>query len=206
MAFYKKNYNKGYTLFETVVALGVILGALFGPVSLIVRGIYSFSYAKNKLMAVNLAQEGIELARMVRENNQICLKDAPGWSAGHDWKTDFDGSSGSSMVGTGRRVDATDMISYVCGGNMIHNTKMQPGCDSIPLRLDSGGKYGYDISGQESIFYRCIDINNVSGSESTSRGAPITPPNMFDVTSTVTWNERGMNRTLVFTQRFYNWQ
>src|SRR3989344_4359334 len=62
----------GFTLLETIVALAVITAVVVGPVVLITSGLISFGFAKNKLIALNLAQEGLELIRAVRENNILC--------------------------------------------------------------------------------------------------------------------------------------
>src|ERR1051326_5311993 len=59
----------GYTLLETIVALAIIVGALSGPVTLVATGLVSSQYYKNKLTAINLAEEGIETIRSYRDNN-----------------------------------------------------------------------------------------------------------------------------------------
>src|SRR3989344_3040419 len=68
----KEILKKGFTLLETIVALAVITAAVVGPVVLITSGLISFGFAKNKLIALNLAQEGLELVRAIRENNVLC--------------------------------------------------------------------------------------------------------------------------------------
>src|SRR3989338_5039732 len=47
----------GFALLEKLVAFAVIFAALIGPVSLNSRGLIDGTFAKNKLIALNLAQE-----------------------------------------------------------------------------------------------------------------------------------------------------
>src|SRR3989338_8997519 len=70
---------RGFTLVETVVALAVITGALVGPFLLSSRSIFTARHAKSRLIAANLAQEGIQIIRSYRDNN--VLADAP-WDTG----------------------------------------------------------------------------------------------------------------------------
>src|SRR3989344_1181853 len=57
----KKNglASAGFTLIETIVALAVITSAIVGPFTLATKGILHVSFAKNKLVAANLSQEGV---------------------------------------------------------------------------------------------------------------------------------------------------
>ncbi|MBI2056017.1 MAG: type II secretion system protein [Candidatus Sungbacteria bacterium] len=200
--------NRGFTLLETVVALAVILGALVGPVSLIIRGINNFSFAKNKLIAINLAQEGIELVRVIRENNQICIEKNTGTL--QTWQTDYNGITGSTLLGTQRTIDAIAVTQYLCGsGVLISNptlTVPSAGCAN-KLRFDPAtGRYGY-VSGQPTLFSRCLNISRPFSAESGPPGSAAIPTaDIMDVTATISWNERGINRTLTLTERLYNWR
>ena|SRR3989344_1583448 len=46
----------GFTLIEVVVAFAIIMAALIGPVALITRGLTDVTFARNRLVALNLAQ------------------------------------------------------------------------------------------------------------------------------------------------------
>lgn len=63
-------YNKrGFTLVEIIAVLFVVVVGLMGVLSLIVQNIQSQSLNKNNLTAYQLAQEGMELVRKVRDSN-----------------------------------------------------------------------------------------------------------------------------------------
>lgn len=74
----------GFTLIEVITVLLVVSVGMIGVLSLIVQNIQSQSLNKNTLVAYQLAQEGVELIRQVRDTN---------WRAGNDWRTNL--ASGS---------------------------------------------------------------------------------------------------------------
>jgi len=61
--------SAGFTLLETLVALSVILTALSGIMLLASQSLHISGLLRNKIIAAQLAQEGIELARNIRDNN-----------------------------------------------------------------------------------------------------------------------------------------
>ncbi|MFA5109734.1 MAG: prepilin-type N-terminal cleavage/methylation domain-containing protein [Patescibacteria group bacterium] len=63
----------GFTLIEIITVLFVISLGLVGILTLIVQNIQSQDYNKDNLIATQLAQEGIELVRRVRDNNWKAL-------------------------------------------------------------------------------------------------------------------------------------
>ena len=76
--------NKGgFTLVETMVALTVLLVSVVGPISLIGNSLRNIYYVRDQMVAINLAQEGIEVTRWRRDSNM--LDGAPTlWDAGLD--------------------------------------------------------------------------------------------------------------------------
>ncbi len=63
--------KKGFTLIETLVAITILLIAVVGPISLIGDALHKLYYAKDQMIAINLAQEGIEVVRQVRDTNML---------------------------------------------------------------------------------------------------------------------------------------
>ena len=80
--FFKKN-NKGFTLVETLVSISIFSISILGLLSVLASGISNTSYAKQKMVATYLAQEGIEYVRNVRDTS--VLYDSSG--AQHGWDT-----------------------------------------------------------------------------------------------------------------------
>src|SRR3989344_6503653 len=115
---FRLHRQRGFTLLETVVALGLIFSAMVGPVTLATRGIFFAKFSKNKLVAANLAQEGIELIRKMRDDN--ALSNPGEWDDGlevGDWQTDVYSSSLTGFTGAPLLRDSVSgLYSYQAGG------------------------------------------------------------------------------------------
>lgn len=61
--------KRGFSIVEIITILFIISLGLIGILSLIVQNIQSQTYNKSNLIAYQLAQEGIELVRKVRDSN-----------------------------------------------------------------------------------------------------------------------------------------
>ena len=194
------SYNGGFTLIETVVAVTLLFMAAMGPTALIVRSLADFQASRNKLIAIHLAQEGIELVRLVRDHNVICQILEPSWR----WDRDSDGSG--NLLGNNLRADATDWTdTATCGGVVYTNPNFSSSCDGPGNRLlmDASGRYGY-VSGASTLFNRCIDISHASAAED---GGKIPASEMLEVISTITWiDHRGATRSLALQERLYHWR
>src|SRR3989344_5252969 len=66
-----KQKNKAFTLVETLVAISIFTVSLLGIMSVLASGISSTNYAKQKMIASYLAQEGIEYVRNIRDTNVL---------------------------------------------------------------------------------------------------------------------------------------
>ncbi|MDD4860397.1 MAG: hypothetical protein PHR56_09415 [Dehalococcoidales bacterium] len=63
------NNIKGFTLIESMIAVTLIISGITGLLVLVNRSMGFAMLASNQLIAANLAQEGIELTRNIRDNN-----------------------------------------------------------------------------------------------------------------------------------------
>jgi Tfp pilus assembly protein PilV len=77
-----KHKNKGFTLVETLVAVSIFSMSILGLLSILASGISNTNYAKKKIMAGYLAQEGIEYVRNMRDTS--VLYNVSGSQAGWD--------------------------------------------------------------------------------------------------------------------------
>ena len=73
-----KQKNKAFTLVETLVAISIFTVSILGLISIFASGISNTGYAKKKMVASYLAQEGIEYARNMRDNAVL-------YPGGGDW-------------------------------------------------------------------------------------------------------------------------
>lgn len=77
---YKTDNRPGFTLIEVITVLLVVSLGMVGVLSLITQNIQSQSLNKDTLIAYQLAQEGIEMIRGVRDTN---------WRNGRSWRTNL---------------------------------------------------------------------------------------------------------------------
>lgn len=161
-----KNNKKGFTLLEVIIAIFIITIGITGAVNLINYSISNTIVSRSQVVAVNLAQEGLEVVRAIRDTNW--LEDAV-WNDGLDagnWRVQY---------------DSVELLSL----------------DSNPplKMLDSGGVFVYRYSslGTDSLFRRKVSITTISATE-------------IQVTSEVTWSERGRSFLVSAEERLYDWK
>lgn len=76
-----KEKKGGFTIVETLVAVSIFSMSLLGIMSVLGSGVANTNYAKQKIAAIYLAQEGIEYIRNMRDTNVLYAVDAEtGWS------------------------------------------------------------------------------------------------------------------------------
>ncbi|MBI2451203.1 MAG: type II secretion system protein [Parcubacteria group bacterium] len=137
---FSKNLD-GFTLLETIVALGVFTIAISAALTLANQSIESSRVAKARFIASSLAEEGIEGVRNKRDTNWLASLTGPDI----DWRTGLsDGSYELNVSETG--------ISFASNANRF-------------LKFDSAtGLYNYAGSGSTA-YQRKIDISTVSADE-----------------------------------------
>ena len=131
--------TSGFTLIETMVAVGVIMIGLVSALGAITTALFYVSNIQDRLIAANLTAEGIEIIRNIRDNN---------WLQNLPWNN---GLSGGDYQ-TACALPACGSISFSSyGGN--------------PLLFDSGsGLYNY-TSGSSTAYMRKLSITNLSNYE-----------------------------------------
>lgn len=134
----KKNRQSGFTILEVIVVMLIISLGLLGIISLTTQNIRVQYINKNNLIASQLAQEGLELVRNIRDTNWLTVGSA--WNQG--------------------LADGNYKIDYVNG--------MQPvaGINDAKLYVNGSGFYQHTPL-SETNFNRLITITN-SGTAASS--------------------------------------
>jgi Tfp pilus assembly protein PilV len=72
------NFKKGFTLLDVIFAIGLIVVCLVSFLGLINFTIKAGRFSQDRFVAANLAQEGYEITRWIRDEN---------WSNSRTWNT-----------------------------------------------------------------------------------------------------------------------
>lgn len=128
-----------FSLIEIMVVLFIISLGLVGILSLISQNLHSQSYNENNLVAYQLAQEGVELIRKVRDTN---------------WRSIPVRVYNYGLTGNNYYMDFNDDYPTILSSNSSADL----------LRQDSEGFYKHDLpaTATSSGFYRSIFIKETS--------------------------------------------
>ncbi|SRR6056297_3546610 len=141
-----KNNNQGFTILEIAVSMTIISVGMLGVLALINQNIKVEDLDKNKILASQLAQEGLEVVRNVRDYNWL-IHTTPT----DEWKD-------------GIIHDGDYTVDY---RSNVNDTPDSISASSTRLYRNSQGFYDHDSDGEPTSFSRIIRIDSES-SASTS--------------------------------------
>jgi len=179
-----KKYSKGFTLVESLVAIGILSLSILGAFTAVQSGIRNSTIAKDEITGFYLAQEGMEYIRNIRDENS--LHDINGTPT--NWLTGLvvnaDGSSGPCDFGKTCTIDSNAKTVATCSGGFG---------TCPPLKQDSSsGLYGYNAAWPDSNFSREIQFTQVN-------------PNVeVKVTINISWTNRGTTKSFQISESFLN--
>lgn len=83
--------HNGFTLLETVIAIGIVLFGLVSIIALSTSSVIVSSVTSDEFLATNFAREGIEVARAVRDANWLAYDtdSVTNWDAGLSTHGDY---------------------------------------------------------------------------------------------------------------------
>jgi type II secretory pathway pseudopilin PulG len=178
-------------MIETLVAITILTLAVTAPLSLAGQGLIAANYAKDQVIAFNLAQEAVEVVRYQRDNKLIDI----GRGGAGDWLAYIkDSSTNASLVQEGGaaspipfRVNTTDAGMYACSGT----------CPALFFDSTSGF-YGTSV-GTASRFTRTVYV--------TRRGTTAPDNSEATVRAVVTWQSGGYGtlRRVEVVDEIYQW-
>ena len=174
----KQNKNsRAFTLVETMVAISIFTLAVTALMAALASGISNTTFAKQKMTATYLAQEGIEYVRNMRDSD--VLGGSTGWS--------------SFVTNLTSTYPFCADSSKSCGFSFLNSSFVDCSTsDQCKLKINNAGSYDIGNSGGvDSGFTRKINITNVTANEKK-------------VTSTVTWGS-SPEHSIGFSENLFNW-
>lgn len=174
----QKSDNSGFTILEVAVSLFIITMGVLGIMTLVNQSLRVKDINKNKIIASQLAQEGIEIVRASRDNN---------WLDKEEWHQ-------------GVLQDGSYIVDYE--DDVKDNTPDDLDATSTKLYLDDSGLYKHFASAGEdpatatsTSFRRIIKVSPIS-----------TPLASTSVKSIVEWKERGTSHRYTAETILYDWR
>ncbi len=189
MKFFIKQKNRGFTLVETLVAVSIFSVSIVTMLVVLGQGLSDTTYAKKKITAGYLAQEGIEYIRNMRDTYVLFSS-----SSAVGWTTFMNGKMLASCTGAynGCYFKADDLFSQTSPERITDMpvTGCASSCPNLLYDSDTG-RYGYN-SGTASGFIRKISVEQVSANE-------------LKVSSTVYWQQGSGTYNITLTENLFNW-
>ena len=168
--------QRGQILLETIAALGILIMGVFAVVGMSLTTARSANVSSNRIVAVNLAREGLELVRLVRDTNWLDPNAV--WPYGLlNGSYTIDSESGDALVA----VVGSPASVQECGS-------------ACALYLDAQGRYTHTPTSQSTSFSRLVIIQDAGGLE-TKR-----------VLSEVYWSENGRSQRYIVETHLSNWR
>ncbi len=182
----KKQKNRGFTLVETLIAIAIFTTSIIAIMSVLANGISNTTYAKNKMIASYLAQEGIEYIRNMRDSYVLYGSDpTTGWTDFTDQLYSFKCFTPDFPYGCGADVDSLIKNKlFACNSDGSNN----------PCNLYvNDGDYNSSTVGTDSGFVRKIQVEAIDMTKE------------IKVNSTVSWKQGDNTNTVTFSENLFNW-
>ena len=180
MNFNKFKNEKGFTLVESLVAIGILTVAILATFGAVSTSLQNSTLVKDQTTAFFLIQEGMEYIKNIRDEN--ALKNINGGA--NTWITGLD----NCLTNKTCSIDSFAKSVAYCGVAI----------DSCPaLNQNSSTKlYGYTSGAgwSNTVFKRGIQITDVVANQEVR------------VTIRVTWTDRGQSKYVEVSQSLFNRQ
>lgn len=227
------NYKSsgGYTLIEVLITIGVFTVGILGALGFSAANYRNSEDNVDRVKAINLAREGIELIKNVRDSNWLRI-DGNASCGGNDctWDYGLDGST-NYMIMSYNDIGVDNkptFLSTVCNNSITNcvNTYITNN-EGVELYLNGSGRYDHDNTGTATKFSRVIKIDRICMKEEplVSEGGD---PNNFEyidamsnvnvcrlnpndihvgfaLTSHVQWEDNG-TKYVEIPSAIYNWR
>jgi Tfp pilus assembly protein PilV len=207
-----KRNRRGQSLIEAIVALGIISTSISSALSLAASSLGAEKESGASITAGNLAREGIEVVRMLRDSN---------WLAGAAWDVGLTSGTAGSYDYTAAPVLDIAESGVNWSLNFTPNAVTDPtatvyrctlaSCPGIfglfrQLTTAAPVPLGYSPSG----FSRLITMNPIceDGTVVTAAAGCLMGNEKIGlrVTSNVRWTSGGRDHTLAVEERLYDWR
>lgn len=188
-----KNNQSGQGLLEAIVALGIIIGGIVGIMNLTLSNQSSSEEAAARLIATNLAREGIELARNKRDSN---------WLARAVWDEGLENG-----------IDYTAALDFNASTNtwVFDFAVNDINDDNARVWRDNNVYFqtqGVPASGKLTNYRRLLKLDEICQDKSVPAGScpPQNPKIGVKAQAIVSWIHKNKNNSLILQETMFNWR
>lgn len=203
---------KGFTLIETMVAITILTLAMAGPLFTAGRAIIATQTARDQLIALYLAQEGIEYVRAMRDNEYLAAHQTGSANiAGAAWQTFLTGTDPSDLSSITRCVTPAVCTLDSATLDVLGNGVLEPcqgnSCVSQPLYLTgcTSGPTGVSCAPPNVYTEQNLPGSIKTPFVRTVQAVPISA-NEEKIISTVSWNSHGTPYSVTVSDHLTAWQ
>ena len=209
-------HRSGQTLLELVIGVGIIVVTTLTTTTIIILTLTAGQYSQARVEAANLAREGAEVVRSLRDSNWLKIDqnvtdpagsanpadlvkwdDNPYYPVGIGGYCPFSGGSGS-CPNSGTLIPNFDPAT---GWNLLTASAGTGRIKLVDGLYYTQGTCPAGSSCTNSRFSRTVTIEKKTDSTIT-----LGPVEYLDVTSTVTWQEKNGQKFSTVQTRLYDWK
>ena len=211
----------GFSLIELIISLAVFTIGVLGTLNLAFSNVRDSRDNLDKIIAVNLAREGIELIRNVRDSNWLKVEANEKDSLGAYYTWDYGLSVGNQgYVYMDYNEDYNDAFPTVIPGACSDIESCVSSCTECELYPNIDGYYAHDNSGVLINYSRGFKLNKICVDETLTNPQANEDTNIdtdqdcdagdthigFQVTSYVQWTSNGTLKSVQIVDQLYNWR
>jgi len=191
--------RRGETLVEVFVAIIILVVGALSAVKLLGLASINNQLTKERVIATNLAREGLEAVRNIRDTNwlrfggerRLCWNNLDVSTCLDD---DVDGVTNNPIAHETNYIVKFDTLNYRWGLEAAVGGKLDlaDGIDAAyRLQTDATGLYNHDATGTDTIYFREIYTEYLKLDQSLAT-VDEEKANILRVTSKVEWMDRGI--------------
>lgn len=199
--------QKGQSLLELIIALGVLTVGVFAVWSLLAANYRGESEVRARVVAINLAREGIEVVKNIRDSNWFKIDNGRGiaWTDG--------------LIGSDSTARISNLLADV-GLDFSVNNLTDAGAK---LYLTDAGYFTSTVTTRPTIYRRLITVKSICCADSAPRDFQcddfnFNPPQTaicdaatqltvgLDVASQVSWTVEGKTSQVTVQDQIFNWR
>lgn len=182
------NREAGQTLLETIIAIGIILVGVLGTIALVIANMQAARQGIDRVTAANLAREGLEVVRNMRDGNWLQSK-----TSSSDWTTGFIGQANDAIPAFNSTTFQWS-LDFTIDGQPDLTTA--PGAQVFQMDDDSHlflqPQQGVSVA---TPYYRIIEFTPSLGGDDNKLG----------IVARVEWKERGVKHKVILEDHLTNW-